>query len=228
MNEVHAFADLASCCCWYIYRYPDDPIDHYWFPINSGDVLSNVLVETLTANWIVFNDTFPPPAVMKTALTTNGTMVINIPYTHSYIWSMRLFFAELNPTTSATSRQFYAGLPDNDTRLINPFTTPHPHQTMEQDYNGTVPNFVFLFRNETISATSPGPLVNAMEIFELSQNQMAILTNEQDGKLSTQSQSSCCLLLPNHSSNKLASGLIFILPCNHPLSNGTLPTIGGT
>jgi hypothetical protein len=165
---------------------------------------------------------------MKTALTTNGTMVINIPYTHSYIWSMRLFFAELNPTTSATSRQFYAGLPDNDTRLINPFTTPHPHQTMEQDYNGTVPNFVFLFRNETISATSPGPLVNAMEIFELSQNQMAILTNEQDGKLSTQSQSSCCLLLPNHSSNKLASGLIFILPCNHPLSNGTLPTIGGT
>ncbi len=226
MNEVHAFADLVSCCCWYIFRYPDDPIDHYWFPINSGDVLSTVnQVETLTA---VFNDTCPPPAVMKTALTTNGTMVINIPYTHSYIWSMRLFFAELSPTTSATSRQFYAGLPDKDTRLINPFTTPRPHQTMEENYNGTVPNFVLLFQNQTTSPTSSGPLVNAMEIFELSQNRMAILTNEQDGKLSTQSQTSCCLLLPDHSSTKLASGLIFILPCNHPFSNRTLPTIGAT
>jgi hypothetical protein len=113
---------------------------------------------------------------------------------------MRLFFAELNPTTSATTRQFYVGLPDNDNRLINPFTTPLPHQTVEEDYSGTVPNFVLLFRNQTISATLAGPLVNAMEIFELSQNQMAILTNEQDGKLSTQSQSSCCLLLPDHSS----------------------------
>ncbi|CAK9262269.1 unnamed protein product [Sphagnum jensenii] len=93
---------------------------------------------------------------------------------------MRLFFAELNPTTTATSRQFYAELPDNDTRLINPFTTPLAHQTMEEDYSGTVPNFVLLFCNQTISATSPGPLVNAMEIFELSQNRMAILTNEQD------------------------------------------------
>jgi hypothetical protein len=128
---------------------------------------------------------------MKTALTTNETMVINIPYTHSYIWSMRLFFAELSPTTRATSRQFYAGLPDNDTRLINPFTTPRPHQTLEEEYNGTVPNFVLLFRNQTISATLSGPLVNAMEIFELSQNRMAILTNEQDGKLSTQSRDGC-------------------------------------
>jgi len=220
--------DLVFCCCSYIYRYPDDPIDHYWFPINSGVVLSNVLVETLNANWIVFSDSFPPKAVMKTALTTNGTMAINIPYTHSYIWSMRLFFAELNPTTSATSRQFYAELPDTDTRLINLFTTPIPRQIMEEDYDGTVPNFVLLFWNQTISATSPGPLVNAMEIFELSQNRMAILTNEQDGKLSTQSQSSCCMLLPDHSSNKLASGLTFLLSCNHPFSNGTLPTIGAT
>jgi hypothetical protein len=32
-----------------------------------------------------------------------------------------------------------------------------------------------------------GPLVNALEIFELSQNQSVTLTNEQDSKWSTQS-----------------------------------------
>ncbi len=161
MNEVHAFADLVSCCCWYLYRYPDDPIDHYWFPIkwNSGDVLSTVLaVETLTANWIGFTDAFPPPAVMKTALTTNGTMAINIPYTHSYICSMRLFFAELNPTTSATSRQFYVGIPGNHAPLIIAIPTPPPPVTIEEDYSDTVPNFVLLFQNQSISAYFIWPL----------------------------------------------------------------------
>jgi hypothetical protein len=49
-----------------------------------------------------------------------------------------------------------------------------------------VPNYISLFKNQSIS-TALGPLVNALEIFELSQNQSAILTNEQDSKLPTQS-----------------------------------------
>jgi hypothetical protein len=83
-------------------------------------------------------------------VSTNGTMAINIPYTHSYICSMRLFFAELNPTTSATSWQFYVGIPGNHAPLIIAIPTPPPPLTMEEDYSDTVPNFVLLFQNQSI------------------------------------------------------------------------------
>jgi hypothetical protein len=58
---------------------------------------------------------------MNTALTTNGTMTMNIPFTHAYIWSMTLYLAELNPNASASSREFYVGIPGySPTWLVNP------------------------------------------------------------------------------------------------------------
>ncbi|CAM6030881.1 unnamed protein product [Sphagnum balticum] len=165
-----------------IIRYPGDIVDHYWFPIksNSSYVQSTAQVEALTATGIV-NVTFPPEAVMNTALTTNGTMTINIPFTHAYYWFMTIYMAELNPNAGNSSREFYLGVPGySPTWLVNPLVDGGGLGGWEStDYYGTVPNYISLFKNQSIS-TALGPLVNALEIFELSQNQSAILTNEQD------------------------------------------------
>jgi len=172
-----------------IYRYPGDIVDHYWFPIksNSSYVQSTAQVEALNATGIV-NVTFPPNAVMNTALTTNGTMTINIPFTSTYTWFMTLYLAELNPNASNSSREFYVEIPGySPTWLVNPLVDGGGlGGVLEPEYFGIVSYYVSLFKNQSIS-TALGPLVNALEIFELSQNQSAILTNDQDSKLPTQS-----------------------------------------
>jgi hypothetical protein len=187
-KEVHSVGLTSFPVVAIIYRYPGDIVDHYWFPIksNSSYVQSTAQVEALTATGIV-KAPFPPEAVMNTALTTNGTMTINIPFTDAYIWFMTLYLAELNPNASNSSREFYVGVPGyNRTWEVNPLVDGGGlGGVYEIEYYGTVPNYVILFKNESIS-TALGPLVNALEIFELSQNQSAILTNEQDSKLPTQ------------------------------------------
>jgi hypothetical protein len=163
-----------------IIRSPDDIADHYWFPVKSDSsyVHSTAQVEALTATNIV-NATFPPKTVMDTALTTNGTcMTIDIPFPQSYIWFMILYWSELNPNASASSRQFYVGVPGYETQFVN---TSGLGENFHLSYPGRVPNYVSLFKNLSIS-TALGPLVNALEIFELSQNQFVTLTNEQDSK----------------------------------------------
>jgi len=143
-------------------------------------------VEALTATGID-DATFPPEAVMNTALTTNGTMTINIRFTHAYIWFMKLYLAELNPSASNSSREFYVGVPGySHTWVVNPLVDGGGlGGFIEIEYYGLVPNYISLFQNQS-SSTAFGPLVNALEIFKLSQNQFAILTNEQDSKLPTQ------------------------------------------
>jgi hypothetical protein len=170
-----------------IYRYPGDIADHYWFPIkwNSSYVQSTAQVEALKANGIV-NARFPPEAVMNTALTTNGTMTINIPFTYAYNWITTLYMAELNPNASNSSREFYLGVPGYHTWLVNPLVDGGGlGGVYEIECYGIEENNVSLFKNQSIS-TALGPLVNALEIFELSRSQSAILTNEQDSKLLTQ------------------------------------------
>jgi hypothetical protein len=187
-KEVHSVGLTSLPVVAIIYRYPGDIVDHYWFPIksNSSYIQSTAQVEALTATGIV-NATFPPDAVMNTALTTNGTMTINIPFTHAYNWFMTLYMAELNPNAGNSSREFYLGVPGySPTWLVNPLVDGGGLGGVYGiDYYGIVPNYVILFKNQSIS-TALGPLVNGLEIFELSQNQSAILTNEQDSKLPTQ------------------------------------------
>ncbi len=102
---------------------------------------------------------------------------------------MKLYLAELNPNASASSREFYVEVPGySSTWLVNPFEDAGGLGGFFLfEYYGGVPNYVSLFKNQSIS-TALGPLVNALECFELSQNQFAILTNEQDSKLPTQPQ----------------------------------------
>jgi hypothetical protein len=102
---------------------------------------------------------------------------------------MTLYMAELDPNAGNSSREFYLGIPgDSHPFLVNPRVDGSGFMggLFEIENHGSVPNYISLFKNQSIS-TALGPLVNALEIFELSQNQCAILTNEQDSKLPTQS-----------------------------------------
>ncbi len=129
---------------------------------------------------------------MNTALTTNGNMTINIPFTPSSTWFMTLYLAELNPNASNSSREFYVGVPSYPTSEVNPLVDGGGLGGIcEIDLDIYIStdiseNNVILFKNQFIS-TALGPLVNALEIFEHSPTQSSILTNEQDSKLPTQS-----------------------------------------
>jgi len=165
-----------------IHRYPDDPVDHYWFPIkwNSSYVQSTIQpVETLAAKALV-NLTFPPSVVMNTALTTDGNMTIDIPFTQSYGWYMVIFFAELDPNATANSREFYLEVTSFTALQLNLFESKGGVWAI--DYFNSADQFrIDLYKNQSIS-TPLGPLVNALEVFQVGQRRIALLTNEQDGK----------------------------------------------
>jgi hypothetical protein len=124
---------------------------------------------------------YPPAAVLDTALTTNGTMTITFPFTRSYVWDMFLYCVELDPTANATSREFYAMVQDYNVLLINPFADDINHSVVIEDVGG-VPWSMTLFQNSSTS-TPNGPLVNALEVYEIMLQNVNLLTNEQDGEL---------------------------------------------
>ncbi|CAK9216337.1 unnamed protein product [Sphagnum troendelagicum] len=164
-------------------RYPDDPRDSYWYPQpwNSTVVIATTMppMQTLTGADGLNPRFDPPAAVLDTALTTNGTMTITFPFINSYVWDMSLYCVELDPTANATSREFYTSVlgysPD---LLINPFAA-NPNHTALVEYIGGAPFSLTLFQNSSTS-TRNGPLVNAMEIYEIMTENVNLLTNEQD------------------------------------------------
>jgi len=167
---------------------------------NSSYVNSSAQVEALSGSGLSWTQTFPPPAVMNTALTTNGDMTISIP--HSYTWFMTLFLAELTPISegfvATISRGFTVEVPGYSPTWPSLAAIGNEPEVVELKYYGTVPLFVSLLQG---TAAPWGPLVNAMEIFEVSENQMAILTNQQDSKSSTKSQNANFTLTPDDCSN---------------------------
>jgi hypothetical protein len=129
-------------------------------------------------------DDFPPDAVMRTALTDiNNNMTIYFPDMNNFDAFVSFYFAELDPTANATSRNYYILTPNSDPLLVNPFL----NQTNSNPPN--VLTFGYVLYNEGWNIllypdpTSPlGPLVNAVEFLKYG-NQMATLTNRQDGEL---------------------------------------------
>jgi hypothetical protein len=145
-------------------------------------------LQNLTANQSIstpFNPyAYPPDAVMRTALTdTTGNITISSPAdTNSYPAFLSFYYAELDPTANATSREYYVLGPEAILSLVNPIV----NQTY---FNADVIFFnfyyygngwdIFLYRDPT----SPlGPLVNALEFLKVG-DQMVTLTNFQDGEL---------------------------------------------
>ncbi len=166
-------------------RYPDDPRDNYWDAQqwNSTSILTTrPPMQTLTGPDGLNPQFDPPAAVLDTALTTNGTMTITFPFTNSYVWDMFLYSVELDPTANATSREFYAMVVGySPVLLINPFAMD-PNHTVVIEYAGGVPWSMTLFQNSSTS-TRNGPLVNALEVYEIMTENVNLLTNEQDGEL---------------------------------------------
>ncbi len=181
---------IAGMC-----RYPDDPRDNYWEPqqwSSTSILTTRPPMQTLTGPDRLNPQLDAPAAVLDTALTTNGTMTIIFPYTQSVVWDMFLYCVELDPTANATSREFYAMIPNATAGLpydiiqgyppvlINPFAMS-PNHAYVKEYNGAVPWSMTLFQNSSTS-TPNGPLVNALEVYEV-MLEMNLLTNEQDGEL---------------------------------------------
>jgi hypothetical protein len=150
---------------------------------NSSYVNSSAEVEALSTPGLSWTQMFPPPEVMSTALTTNGNMTISIQFPDSYTWFMTLFLASLNPSqgpgVATGGGVFDVEVPGYEPKSVGLSTDANVPGVVELEYYGTVPDFVSLLPD------GGSPLVNAMEIFEVSENQMAILTNQQDSKSST-------------------------------------------
>jgi hypothetical protein len=125
----------------------------------------------------------PPEAVMDTALTSSPNMTISFPDTYSYQYFLSFYYAELDPTAKATSRQFYFVMPgDPNIRLFNPFPMFSVHYELSWYYTFTPGSGIHMYEDKNSSSTM-GPLANALEFFEISTNHMAGLTNDQDGEL---------------------------------------------
>jgi len=129
---------------------------------------------------------YPPEAVMRTALTdTNGNMTIYFPDRNSYEAYVLFYYAELDPTANATSRNYYVNVPTSSyTYVVNPLNfnqtnSGYFHNVLIFDFPYSEGWNILLYPDP---ASPLGPLVNALEFLEFG-NQMATLTNLQDGEL---------------------------------------------
>jgi hypothetical protein len=124
----------------------------------------------------------PPEAVMDTALTSSPNMTISFPDTYSYQYVLSFYLAEFDPTANATSWEFYIFLPaDTNIHLLKPFPMFSGHYSLSLYYTLIPGSGIHMYEVKN-SLSTMGPLANALELFEISTNYMAGLTNNQDGE----------------------------------------------
>ncbi|KAH8936947.1 hypothetical protein BDL97_17G112500 [Sphagnum fallax] len=172
-------------------RHPDDQFDRYWFPIqgsNSTFIQSTSPLQSLVASQIVGNAGsilgYPPATVMDTALTSSGNITISIPDDYNYEYILSFYYAELNSTANAGSRIFYLEAPGQGDFLLNPYSDSS-NAVFSVDVI-VLPGIAYtpgadivLYPDQTVSSPL-GPIANALEIWEMSTNPMATMTNNQD------------------------------------------------
>ncbi|CAM6065270.1 unnamed protein product [Sphagnum tenellum] len=169
-------------------RYPDDIYDRYWCPEGSNSTFLNGTTpppQILTTNHTIYEGNIPvfiPEAVIDTALTTTGgNITISFPYDNIYDPVVIFYYAELDATANATSRQFYLQAPQSPTILFNPFVNASQFSVNDwyfYDFSYLGWDIV-LYQTQTIPSPL-GPLVNALEVLDISENLMTILTNQED------------------------------------------------
>jgi hypothetical protein len=125
---------------------------------------------------------------MDTALTSSGNITITFPDDYSYQYTLSFYYAELNSTANASSRNFYLEVPGHSSGddLLNPYSdTEGVFNAVEENYWNlayTPGMDIVLYPNQTVSSPL-GPIANALETWEMSTNPMATMTNNQDGEL---------------------------------------------
>jgi hypothetical protein len=191
LRSFYHYSFSGSC------RYPDDTYDRYWDPQGPNSTFLESTTpppQILTTNHnIAENHISPdliPEAVIDTALTTTNGNITNItillPDNYAYQALVIFYYAELNATANATSRQFYAQASGFSTIVFNPFVNASQLFSAEHatygpfDYSAGWD--IILYQDQTIYSPL-GPLVNALEVLEISESVMAILTNREDGEL---------------------------------------------
>jgi hypothetical protein len=126
--------------------------------------------------------------VLDTALTSSGNITITFPDDYSYGYILSFYYAELNSTANASSRNFYIDIPSFiGFTLLNPYSN-----SSNAVFSAAVEPFcdsvytpgtdVVLYPDQTVSCPL-GPIANALETSEVSTNPMATMTNNQDGEL---------------------------------------------
>jgi hypothetical protein len=129
---------------------------------------------------------YPPEAVMRTALTdTSGNMTISFPDTNNYEAYLSLYFAELDPTANTTSRIYYVNVTGFAPRLTNLVLNDAKFNTSDFSVNNIAytDGWDIQLYQDPITPSPLGPLVNALELWEIRVDQIATLTNPQDGEL---------------------------------------------
>ncbi|CAK9266660.1 unnamed protein product [Sphagnum jensenii] len=173
-------------------RYPDDEFDRYWFPIqgsNSTVIQSTSPLQRLVASktvWLsdgLFGS--PPETVLKSALTSSGNITITFPDDYGYQFIFSFYYAELNSTANASSRNFYIKLPGTPGDLpLNPYSDGSNSAFNASDLFvwGTLytPGAdIVLYPDPTVPSPL-GPIANALEFWQMSTNSMAPVTENQD------------------------------------------------
>ncbi len=126
---------------------------------------------------------------MDTALTSSGNITITFPDDYSYVYILSFYYAELNSTANASSRNFYlevSGSSAGDT-LLNPYSNGSNAVfsaviELYWDIAYTPGADIVLYPDQTVSSPL-GPIANALETWEISTKPMAIMTNNEDGEL---------------------------------------------
>ncbi|CAK9267603.1 unnamed protein product [Sphagnum jensenii] len=171
-------------------RYPDDIYDRYWYPEGSNSTFlesSTPPPQILTTNHTIDQSNLSPvvipEAVIDTALTTTGgNITIIFPDDYIYDPFVIFYYAELDATANATSRQFYLQAPQFPTIVYNPIVNASSQFSVNDDYFNDFSYAgwdIVLYQDQTIHSPL-GPLVNALEVLEISENLMNILTNQED------------------------------------------------
>ncbi|KAH8936754.1 hypothetical protein BDL97_17G101000 [Sphagnum fallax] len=185
-------------------RYPHDGFDRYWFPIQGSNltfIQSTSPLQSLVASKIVGpNNNLsgnPPETVMDTALTSSGNITITFPDNYSYECILSFYYAELNSTANASSRNFYFEVPGSFPGgiLLNPYSngSNSVFNAVVELYWYTPGTDIVLYPDQTVSSPL-GPIVNALEFWEISTNWMATMTDDQDANAIADIQSDMNLM----------------------------------
>jgi hypothetical protein len=140
---------------------------------------------------IWLSDGFPgsaPETVLESALTSSGNITFTFPDDYSYHFILSFYCAELNSTANASSRNFYIEVPGTlGDNLLNPYSNGsnsvfNPIEAIYWDLLYTPGTDIVLYPDQTVSSPL-GPIANALEIWQISTNSMAPVTENQDGEL---------------------------------------------